>query len=45
MRYEIVANKGTDTVYKKTFNPVEAQIIEWELRMNGYKTKMIINER
>lgn len=45
MRYELIANKGNDVVYKKTYNLVEAQIIEWELRMTGYKTKIVINER
>ena len=45
MRYEIVAHKQKDTVYKKTYNPVKAQITEWELRMKGYTTKIIINEK
>lgn len=43
-RIEIVANKGTDTVYIKTYNEVEATIKEWELRMNGYTTKVVTNE-
>jgi len=45
MRYEIVANKGNDVVYIKTFNEIEATIKEWELRLRGYKTKLIINEK
>lgn len=43
-RYEIVAHKGTDVIYKKTFNQVEAVITEWELKMQGYTTKMVITE-
>lgn len=45
MRIEIVANKEKDTVYIKTYNEIEAQIKEWELRMNGYTTKVIKNEK
>lgn len=45
MRYEIVANKGNDTVYFKTFNKTDAYIKDWELRLQGYKTKLIINEK
>ena len=43
-RIEIIASKGKDVVYKKTFNPIEAQIIDWELRMQGYKTRIVVNE-
>lgn len=43
MRIEIVANKGTDTIYFKTLNEVEALIKEWELRMSGYTTKVVRN--
>lgn len=46
MRYEITASKGADLQYKKTSNPVEAQIAAWELRMKGYKNvKITINEK
>ena len=45
MRYEIVANKGNDVVYIKTYNEIEATIKEWELRLSGYTTKLIINEK
>lgn len=44
MRFEIVASKGKDVVYKKTTNPIDAQIIAWELKMQGYKVKTITNE-
>lgn len=45
MRYEIVANKNNDTVYFKTFNKLDAYLKEWELKMQGYSTKMIVNEK
>lgn len=45
MRYEIVAHKQRDIIYNKTYNPVEAHIIEWELKMKGYITKLVINEQ
>lgn len=41
MRFDIVANKGKDVVYKTTYSEVEAIIIEWELRMSGYKTRVV----
>lgn len=44
-RFEIVANKGNDTVYKNCKdNEVEAILIDWELRMKGYNTKIVKNE-
>ena len=43
-RFEIVAHKGSDVVYRKTFNEVEATIIEWELKKSGYETKVVITE-
>lgn len=43
-RYEVTASKGKDINYIKTFNPVEAQIREWEYRMSGYKTKLVVTE-
>lgn len=48
MRYEITAynkNNKKDIVYIKTNSQVEATIREWELRMSGYNTKIIINEK
>lgn len=45
MRYEVVANKGNDVVYIKSYNEIEITIKEWELRLSGYKTKVIINEK
>lgn len=42
MRYEITAHKDKDVVYKKFSSETEARIAEWELRMSGYKTKIII---
>ena len=47
MRYEIIARKENETTskYIKTYNPVEMKIIEWELRMNGYKTRVVVNEK
>lgn len=43
-RYEVVASKGKQVIYKKSFNPVEAQITEWDLKMSGYKTRLVITE-
>ena len=43
-RYEIIASKGNDINYIKTYNPIEAQVKEWEYRMAGYKTKTVITE-
>ena len=44
-RYEVTASKNKDINYIKTFNPVEAQIREWEYRMSGYKTKLVVTEK
>ena len=43
-RYEVIASKGSDVVYKKTSSPVEAVIIAWELKMQGYKTRTVTTE-
>lgn len=43
-RYEVIASKGSDVVYKKTSSPVEAVIIAWELKMRGYKTRTVTTE-
>ena len=44
-RFEIVGNKGNDVIYKNCKeNEIEARLIDWELRMKGYETKLVINE-
>ena len=45
MRIEVLARKENETVtvYRKFDNEVSATIFEWEMRMNGYKTRVIVN--
>lgn len=43
MRIEIIARKENETVYRKFDNEVFATIFEWEMRMKGYKTKVVCN--
>ena len=44
-RFEVVANKGTDVIYKNCKdNEMEAVLIDWELRMKGYKAMIVKNE-
>ena len=51
MRYEIVAynenskRKDKDAKYIKTYSQVECIIKDWELRMLGYTTKIVVNEK
>ena len=45
MRIEVLARKDNETVtvYRKFYNELSATIFEWEMRMQGYKTKEVIN--
>lgn len=44
-RFEVVANKGTDVVYKNCRdNEMNAILFDWELRMRGYESKIVKNE-
>ena len=45
MRIEVLARKENETftVYRKFYNEVSATIFEWEMRMKGYKTRMVVN--
>ena len=45
MRIEVLARKEneTATVYRKFYNEVSATIFEWEMRMKGYKTRVVVN--
>ena len=45
MIIEVLARKEKDTVtvYRKFDNEVYATIFEWEMRMQGYKTRVITN--
>lgn len=51
MRYEIVAynenskRKDKDAKYIKTYSQVECIIKDWELRMLGYTTRIVVNEK
>ena len=45
MTIEILARKENETftVYRKFDNELSATIFEWEMRMKGYKTKVVCN--
>ena len=45
MRIEVLARKENETVtvYRKFYNEVSATIFEWEMRMKGYKTMVVVN--
>ena len=44
-RFEVIAHKGFDTIYKDCKDKeVEAIILDWELRMKGYESKIVKNE-
>ena len=44
-RFEVVANKGKDIFYRNCKdNEMDAILIEWELRMKGYNTKLVKQE-
>lgn len=46
MRIEVLARKENETVtvYRNFDNEVSATIFEWEMRMQGYKTKVVDND-
>jgi hypothetical protein len=45
MRYEVIAHKGNQIEYKKTTNAIDALLIAWELKMQGFENvKTVITE-
>lgn len=45
MRYEIIAHKGNQLEYKKTTNAIDALLIAWELKMQGFENvKTVVTE-
>lgn len=44
-RFEVVANKGNDVIYKNCKeNEMMAVLLDWELRMKGYESKIVKQE-
>lgn len=45
MRIEVLARKEneTTTIYKVFNNVMDAMFFEWEMRMGGYKTRVVGN--
>lgn len=44
MRIDILARKENETTIYKVFdNVMDAMFFEWEMRMQGYKTKGVTN--
>lgn len=45
MRIDILARKEneTTTIYKVFNNELDAMLFDWEMRMQGYKTKVVKN--
>ena len=45
MRVDILARKDneTTTIHRVFTNELDAMFFEWEMRMHGYKTRMITN--
>ena len=45
MRFDILARKKneTTTIHKVFNNEMDAMFFEWEMRMRGYKTRVVKN--
>jgi len=44
-RFEVVAHKGNDVVYKNfREDELSAVLLDWELRMKGYESKIVKTE-
>ena len=45
MRIDVLARKENETVtiYKVFYNVIDAMIFEWEIRMQGYITRVVTN--
>ena len=45
MRIDVLARKEneTTTIYKVFDNVMDAMFFEWEMRMKGYKTRVVVN--
>ena len=45
MRIDVLARKDneTTTIHRVFINELSAMFFDWEMRMNGYKTKVIKN--
>ena len=45
-RIDILARKEneTTTIYRVFTNEVDAMLFDWEMRMKGYKTKVVRND-
>ena len=44
-RFEIVAHKGQDVIYKNCHeDELTAVLCDWELRMKGYESKIVFDE-
>ena len=42
-RFEVLAHKGSDVIYKNCQeNEIDAVLLAWELRMNGYQNVRIV---
>ena len=46
MRIEVLARKEneTTTIYRVFNNTMDVMFFDWEMRMQGYKTRVIVNK-